>query len=129
VLPEDSGAAPRSASIISSPPHQHHHNATPAAVPVAVVVRVHPAAEREPLPLALHHTPINATLAVFKVICICIELLHHLCLHRDLFVVLSIHQPRSSSSGGDGAVMLPDPLRQEEQAQDGSITYTYNAHG
>jgi hypothetical protein len=64
LLSEDAMLAPR--SVAPSVPAYAHVASGPQSV---VAVRVHPAAEREPLPLALHHTPTNATLAVFKVIC------------------------------------------------------------
>jgi exosome complex component RRP45 len=69
------------------------------AGPIAVVV--HPEEEREPLPLALHHTPVSVTLGIVR-----------------------NASPDTSLAGG---VLFLDPCNYEEAVMDGSISFSINA--
>lgn len=65
------------------------------------VILLHSEDEREPLPLALHHSPITVTLGIFKGI---IE-----------------------EGNGSATVNVLDPTLQEEAALDGTLTFSINA--
>lgn len=74
-------------------------------------LHVYSADEREPLPLALHHTPLTITFALFA----------------------DIVKDGSGSSGGSTAttsttILVADPTAAEAQVMNGSISYSINAH-
>lgn len=61
--------------------------------------------EREPLPLALHHTPLTVSIGLFST------------------------SVGTKSKGSEmGLVFLSDPSYQEEQAMDGLISFSVNSH-
>jgi exosome complex component RRP45 len=78
---------------------------------------IHSSDEREPLPLALHHTPLTVTIGIFKGI---------------PKVVSSDSSSSSSSSSGGGVgfhtVLIGDPSISEERAMDGALVYGINTH-
>lgn len=79
---------------------------------------VHHSDDREPLPLALHHTPLSVSLGVFK----------------------NTALSAASSSGGESEeggkakgtsrplLLVTDPTLQEEAAMDGRVSFSINAH-
>lgn len=70
---------------------------------------IHSSDEREPLPLALHHTPLAVSIGVFK----------------------SIPSPLASdksSSSSSSTVLIGDPDATEERAMDGALTISINTH-
>lgn len=78
-----------------------------AFVPSSTIV-AHHSHDREPLPLALHHTPLSVTLGVFKFV--------------------SASDGADSSSGNDRIVLLSDPTVSEENAMDGKVMFSINGH-
>lgn len=63
---------------------------------------IHSSDEREPLPLALHHTPLAVTIGIFK----------------DIV----------KAEGKSQTVLIGDPCKSEEKAMDGSIVFSINTH-
>jgi len=68
-------------------------------------VTLHSSDEREPLPLALHHTPLSVTLGVFKGI-----------------------KSSGDSTELPSMILIADPSSAEESCMDGSLTFSINAH-
>lgn len=69
--------------------------------------------EREPLPLALHHTPLTISIGLF-------------CVTDSLSK--SQHEETKDSKSKDGLIFVSDPSRQEEVAMDGQISFSVNSH-
>ena len=71
-------------------------------------VKLYTEDEREPLPLALHHTPLTVSIGLFQA--------------RD--------NNGSSSTGNDneGSILVSDLSRQEELAVDGLVSFSINSH-
>lgn len=77
---------------------------------------IHKSDEREPLPLALHHTPLSVSFAIFK------------------NVPMSIKRGDNDKQEGTGKqfvsnesiILVADPLAEEETIMDGSIMYSLN---
>jgi len=69
-------------------------------------VVIHNSDEREPLPLALHHTPLAVTIGIFKGI------------------------PLASNEGRalETMVLMGDPSMSEERAMDGALVFSINTH-
>jgi exosome complex component RRP45 len=78
---------------------------------------VHHSDDREPLPLALHHTPLSVSLGVFK----------------------NTSLPAANNAGGEAdegkvkgvsrpLLLVTDPTLQEEAAMDGRVSFSINAH-
>jgi len=65
---------------------------------------IHSSDEREPLPLALHHTPLSITLGVFK-----------------LYDMTSIES--------QSILLIADPSNEEETWMNGALQFCINAHG
>jgi len=63
---------------------------------------IHSSDEREPLPLALHHTPLAVTIGIFK----------------------AVPQP----DGRNKLVLMGDPCTSEERAMDGAVVLSINTH-
>lgn len=76
-----------------------------------VILTIHRATEREPLPLALHQVPLTITYGILQ--------------------TSPVTASSASASGGSsrgGCIFVADCTRVEELAMDGSIAYTINAH-
>lgn len=73
--------------------------------------------EREPLPLALHHTPLTVSIGLFC---------------RSDSSSRSQTDGGGEASGNDkvkgGLVFVSDPSRAEEMAMDGQISFSVNSH-
>lgn len=72
-------------------------------------VIIHSADEREPLPLALHHTPLAVSVGIFK-------------------GIVSAEEGSEDEPAPSMCVLLGDPSLGEERAMDGSIVFSINAH-
>lgn len=70
--------------------------------------------EREPLPLALHHTPLSVSIGLFR-------LQKETAIQKEDSLDLSKKFPH-------GIIFVTDPSREEEQAMDGHITFSVNSH-
>lgn len=79
-------------------------------------LRLYTGDEREPLPLALHHTPLSVTLGLFRL--------------RAAVTSAAGADPAGSEIAAQprGLVLVCDPLRAEELAMDGQITFSVNSH-
>eukprot|EP01034_Spumella_vulgaris_P024326 gene24326-30649_t len=82
---------------------------------------VHHSDDREPLPLALHHTPLSVSLGVFK----------------NTAIPTASSSSSSGAEGDDSAtvkkpfrplLLVTDPTLQEEAAMDGRVSFSINAH-
>jgi len=80
-----------------------------------VILTIHRATEREPLPLALHQVPLTVTYGILQTSTVTAS-------------SVSGSGSGSSSGGGGGCIFVADCTRVEELAMDGSIAYTINAH-
>ena len=78
---------------------------------------IHKSDEREPLPLALHHTPLAVSFAVFK----------HTVTSKDSddYDGRTVSK-RDNSFQGNPVMLVADPLAEEEAVMDGSIMYSLN---
>lgn len=74
--------------------------------------------EREPLPLALHHTPLTVSLGLF-----CASATPSKTQTDEGAAV-----PSGSSRNEGGLIFVSDPSRQEELAMDGQISFSVNYH-
>jgi exosome complex component RRP45 len=84
------------------------------------VVKLHNTDEREPLPLALHHTPLSITYGVLGV-------------KQHLMAGAKLQVPSGdlldfSHSGQSSILLLSDPTSEEEAILEGYITFSVNAH-
>lgn len=75
---------------------------------------LHHSDDREPLPLALQHTPLTLTLGIFKRV--------------NVVTNLSGVEKVVDRKAQDKFVFLLDPSQAEEMAMDGSITFSMNAY-
>jgi exosome complex RNA-binding protein Rrp42 (RNase PH superfamily) len=71
--------------------------------------------EREPLPLALHHTPLSVSLGLFRV-------------EGSTAVSRPQGDVDTSKKFPHGLIFVADPSHQEELAMDGLITFSVNSH-
>jgi exosome complex RNA-binding protein Rrp42 (RNase PH superfamily) len=82
-------------------------------------LKIYTADEREPLPLALHHTPLSVSIGLFCT--------------RDTPPESSAKQQqqqpgRDEKNGVEGLLFVSDPSREEERAMDGQISFSVNSH-
>ncbi|KAJ1431957.1 ribosomal protein S5 domain 2-type protein [Ochromonadaceae sp. CCMP2298] len=80
---------------------------------------VHSSHDREPLPLALHHTPLSITMGILTPAIVATTT----SASEDPEQLLPAKQAE-----GESVILLADPSREEEQAVDGKIIFSINAH-
>lgn len=82
-------------------------------------IYIHHSDDREPLPLALVHTPLAVTLGVFK---------KSLPVNSGSTGGAAVVGALEASSSDDRFIFVLDPSAEEEKVMDGRITYSLNAH-